>query len=202
MELIKLYIEMLLNCDFNKNKYSNLFGLSYVFIGDRMEYKVNKPYPEIRVEQPNLEYAKLLLEDYAGTISEDTAVHLYLYQHLVADDLWEYYSKIIENISVVEMHHLEILGKLIKLLGLDPAFVSFKDDRLVAWTANYVNYTTDLETMLDVDIMSETKAIQKYREHVQMIDDVYIKQILLRIIEDEEIHLDIFKKLKELLKKA
>ena len=184
MELIKLYIEMLLNCDFNKNKYSNLFGLSYVFIGDRMEYKVNKPYPEIRVEQPNLEYAKLLLEDYAGTISEDPAVHLYLYQHLV------------------EMQHLEILGKLIKLLGLDPAFVSFKDDRLVAWTANYVNYTTDLETMIDVDIMSETKAIQKYREHVQMLDDVYIKQILLRIIEDEEIHLDIFKKLKELLKKA
>lgn len=167
-----------------------------------MEYKANKPYPEVKVERSNLDYAKLLLEDYAGEVSEDTAVHLYLYQHLVSDDIWAYYAKVIENISIVEMHHLEILGKLIKLLGLDPAYVSFKDQRLVAWTSKYVNYTTNLNEMLDVDIASETKAIQKYKEHVQMIDDKYIKQILMRIIEDEKIHLNIFNNLKELIKKA
>lgn len=171
-------------------------------MGDYMEYRVNKPYPEIMVERPNLNYAKILLEDYAGSISEDTAVHLYLYQHLVSDDIWQYYSKIIENISIVEMHHLEILGKLIKQLGLDPAYVSFKEDRLVPWSASYVNYTTDLAKMLDVDIMSETKAIQKYHQHYKIIDDKYIRQILLRIIEDEEVHLKIFNELKELLKKA
>ena len=32
--------------------------------------KINRNdfYPEIKVERPNLEYAKLLLQDYAGTV--------------------------------------------------------------------------------------------------------------------------------------
>lgn len=167
-----------------------------------MEYSSNKIYPKVRVEKPNLGYAKILLDDYAGKVSEDTAIHLYLYQHLVSDDLWEYYANTMEHIAIVEMHHLEILGKLIKLLGLDPAFVSPRDNHLVAWNTNYVSYTTDLEKMLEADIISETKAIQKYHEHIKMIDDIYIKHILLRIIEDEEIHLNIFNKMKELLKKT
>lgn len=174
--------------------------LSYIGIGDDMEYNSNKPYPEIRVERPNLEYAKILLSDYAGEVSEDTAIHLYLYQHLVSDDIWNYYSDIIEHISIVEMRHLEILGKLIKLLGLDPDFVSLKDNKLVSWNAKFVNYETDLNKMLDIDISSETKAIENYRCHYELIGDRYIRENLLRIIEDEEVHLKIFKDLKGLIK--
>jgi bacterioferritin len=37
------------------------------------------PYPEIKVMEPNKYYATLLLEDYAGMISELTAVNQYSY---------------------------------------------------------------------------------------------------------------------------
>ena len=33
-----------------------------------MEYKNMKPYPEIKVEKPNIEYAKILLEDYGQLV--------------------------------------------------------------------------------------------------------------------------------------
>ena len=72
-----------------------------------MKYCSDKPYPPIEVEGTNLEYAKILLEDYAGAGGEDTAIHRYFYQSLVTDEI----SKMLEGISRVEMHHLEILDR-------------------------------------------------------------------------------------------
>ena len=75
-------------------------------------YKSNLPYPDIKVEKENIEYAKLLMYPYASMISEDTATHLYMYQSFILDDN---IGKILENIAIVEMHHLEMLAKTINL---------------------------------------------------------------------------------------
>ena len=48
-----------------------------------MEFQANIPYPEIKVERKNVEYAKMLSYAYAGIVSEDTAIHLYMYQSFI-----------------------------------------------------------------------------------------------------------------------
>ena len=50
-----------------------------------MYYKSNLPYPDIKVEKENIEYARLLSYPYAGLVSEDTATHLYMYQSFILD---------------------------------------------------------------------------------------------------------------------
>lgn len=155
-----------------------------------MYYKSTLPYPEIKVENENIEYAKLLMYPYAGMISEDTATHLYMYQSFILD---EEISKILENIAIVEMHHLEMLAKTINLLGIKPEYKSNN----IPWTSDYVNYNTNLKDMLKTNIESEKLAIQNYQSLIKVIDDKYIKELLKRIIIDEEIHLKIFNELYE-----
>ena len=148
-------------------------------------YKSNLPYPDIKVEIENIEYAKLLMYPYASMISEDTATHLYMYQSFILDDN---IGKILENIAIVEMHHLEMLAKTINLLGLKPEYKS--ND--IPWTSNYVNYNTNLKDILKINIEAETLAIKNYQNLIKVINDKYIKKMLERIIVDEEIHLKIF----------
>lgn len=155
--------------------------------------KSDKPYPKIQVERPNKKYAKLLLEDYAGNQSEDTAIHLYLYQSLVSSTEYRELARDLKDIAKVEMHHLFLLGKTIKLLGLEPVFASISDTGLlIPWTSSGVNYATDIQTMLEVDIEREMEAICNYEKHIKLIDDKYVKVLLKRIIEDEKIHISIF----------
>lgn len=153
-----------------------------------MKYCSDKPYPPIEVEGTNLEYAKILLEDYAGAGGEDTATHRYFYQSLVTEEI----SKMLEGISRVEMHHLEILGKLIWKLGYTPAFytVDSNIECVIPWTSKYIDYSCDLETILLEDITKEMYAIKRYEKHIIEINDCHIKSILERIIEDEKIHIE------------
>ena len=46
-----------------------------------MNYTLNKTYPTSRVQQQIFFYDTLLLDDYAGVLSEETLMHTYLYQY-------------------------------------------------------------------------------------------------------------------------
>lgn len=158
-------------------------------------------YPEIRVERPNIEYAKILLQDYAGAVSEDTAIHLYMYQSILQDDKWEDFAETLEEIAIVEMRHLEILGRLITKLGLNPIYATAdsSNDNIIYWTSENIDYTDEIKKMLQVDIKAETLAIEQYELHKEMIDDKYIREILDVIIEQEKEHLKIFSELYEMV---
>ncbi len=167
-----------------------------------MKVKLDIPYPEVKVEEKNPYYADLLSEDYAGRTSETTATLLYSYQHFNTFDSNEEFSKIIEEIAIVEMKHLEMLGKTIKLLGREPIYKTCEASRgdCVMWSASNIDYSTRLKEMLEVDIKEESKAIKIYESHKRLIKDKYIKNMLDRIILDEKRHLEIFKSLYEGLK--
>ena len=62
----------------------------------------------------------------------------------------------------------------------------------IFWNSSSVNYTNDLSEMILSDIKKEEGAIRRYKYHRSIIQDHYIKSLLTRIIEDEEIHLTIF----------
>ena len=161
-----------------------------------MIYKSNKDYPKILDIEPNFNYAKILMESYAGRVSEDTAIHLYLYQSLSSEDVWEEYSKIMLKISEVEMIHFRLLGSAIVKLGGLPVIGSIGKDKIMRlWSSDYVNYELTLKEMLEIDIEAESNAIKDYEHILTLIKDPNIIKLIERILEDERIHLAIFKQL-------
>ena len=162
-----------------------------------MEKKQDKPYPKIQVEKKNLYYAEILLDDYVGIKSEDTSIMQYIYQSFDMYEILPEFSEILSKIAMVEMRHLALLGKTIKALGLDPKFkyINKIKNRYECWNSSFVDYTTNLQDMLISNIELEKAAIKSYKKHIEIIDDKYIKELLLRIIEDEYIHIDLFNKM-------
>ena len=162
-----------------------------------MKVKIDLPYPEVMVEEKNPYYADLLSWDYAGRGSELTAVMLYSYQHFDKFKENKEFAKIIAEIAEVEMKHLELLGETIKLLGKEPVYKTCESTRgdCIMWSATNVDYETNLKEMLEVNIKSESTAIKTYTNHRKIIKDKYIKELISRILLDEQRHLEIFKTL-------
>lgn len=94
---------------------------------------------------------------------------------------------------LIEMYHLELLGETINLLGVPPEYRTLTGNQRVYWNASYVYYGNNVCDRLASDIAAELSAIQQYRCHQQLIDDPYIKELLERIIKDEEHHLSLFR---------
>lgn len=163
-------------------------------ISKHTKYSAKLPYPEPRVERQNLEYANILLKDYAGKVSEFTAVSLYSYQHFVSEGKYKDYAELIGGVAVVEMKHLELLGETIKLEGIKPMYINSACPPGRPWNAMYVNYATFIKEMLMEDIKSEEKAIENYKYHMSLIKDKYIRKMIERIIMDEELHVKLFTK--------
>lgn len=161
----------------------------------KIEYALNKPYPIVKVEKPNLAYASILLNDYAGITSELTAICQYSYQFFIKDKTSPKLALMLEKIAQVEMKHLELLGKTIFLLGVNPKYkyVDITGRHLKSWEGKLVNYETDEKKLLIENIKSEYRQIDAYEKHIKIINDIYIKKLLRRIIEDEKIHIICFK---------
>lgn len=167
-----------------------------------MKYYVDIPYPEIRVEKPNIEYAKVLSNIYAGEISEESCINLYIFEHIALFNTYEEYSEILKRIAIVEMHHLQMLGETIKLLGMKPILMNYNSEKkgFIPWKSNYIDYNTNIEDVIDLDIKSEKKAIEVYKNIFEIVKDKYVRNLITRIIMDEELHLKIFNDFKNKIK--
>jgi len=53
-------------------------------MGHCSKYKVDKPYPTVKIDSLNPYYASLLLDDYASMDSEYTAISQYVFGHVLA----------------------------------------------------------------------------------------------------------------------
>lgn len=155
------------------------------------QYSSPLPYPEIKVLEPNKRYAEILIEAYAGFGSELTAINQYIYHEFILDKQEKELKKLFKNIAIVEMKHLDILAELIKQLGVNPLFRGSMNNY---WNSSFVYYGTDLCNRLESDIDAETKAIEHYNKIIEIIKDPYIIAVLKRIIIDEQIHLELYRK--------
>lgn len=147
-------------------------------------YASELPYPELTLDK-NLGDSKILMPSYAGTYSEMTAVMTYTYQHFVSTDQ---IASLLEGISVVEMKHFELLGKAITRLGGYPVIGG-----RTYWSGQNVNYTLDPKRFLKQNIIAEETAILNYERAILNLSQDSLKQMLERIILDEEIHIKLFK---------
>lgn len=146
------------------------------------------PYPEIVALQPNISFARLLMDDFAGIVSEFSLINQYLYHYFVIDE--PEICKTLRNIAAAEMHHMTILAKLIKMLGGNPVYRSGSGNY---WHSKYIYCGSQLSDRIRVDIDTEQRAINCYNLHIDMIDDPPIKKMLERIILDEELHIRLLK---------
>ncbi len=158
-----------------------------------MKCYVDMPYPSIMVQKRDVELAKKILNVYAGEVSEDTSTHTYIFQSLISQN--EEIKKILKDIGIVEMHHLEMLGLLIKKLGLLPIYISENNNNLKWFNGKYVNYERNLKKLIRDNIEMEKKAIRNYDEIIKETDDNYVIHLIKRIILDERLHIEIFEKI-------
>ena len=145
--------------------------------------------------EKNISDAMLLMNDYAGKVSETTAIMLYMYQHYTLGLIDPEGAEVLEDIAIVEMGHHELLGKAIVRLGGDPILGA--DYRY--WNAGFVNYTRDYKKMMLVNIQAEENAIESYLKTIEALQTQSIKDMIACIIEEEREHIKMFR---DLLKRA
>lgn len=158
----------------------------------RENYADPSPYPEVKVVGLNSYYASILMDDYAGVVSEFTAISQYLYHYFFFKDIDKGLGSLLENVSINEMLHMEILAEIIKKLGGDPQIRGSYSTCNNYWDGSFIYYGDELCNQLQADIDAEYKAISAYRRHIQLINDPYIQANLQRIILDEKVHIRLF----------
>ena len=88
------------------------------------------PYPPVKVDGKNPQYAAAILSNIGSCNSEMTAVSLYFYNSLITREHYQEIAECFNRISVVEMHHLDIFGELALKLGTDPRLWSYNKGRM------------------------------------------------------------------------
>ena len=141
----------------------------------------------------NTKYANLLYDSFAGDSGELTAITQYIYEHIELKRFNDF-SKIMLDIAIEEMHHLDLLGSLIKKLGEKPYYI---DSNECKWSTRNLKYHfKSIYEILTFNIESEKKAIEDYKNAIKYTQNKSIKDLLERIILDEQTHLEIFNRMR------
>mgnify|MGYP001717229691 FL=1 len=159
---------------------------------------------EVKVEKPNPQYAVLMQEQLGGCNGEVKAAMQYLSQSFRAND------HLFLDIGTEELSHMEMVAETINLLnggdvdykkvgvgeietmvtfGLNPALVNSSGN---PWTADYVTVTGDLAADLLADIASEQRAKVVYEYLYRQIEDKYVRETIMFLLEREEAHNALF----------
>ena len=157
-----------------------------------LEYAAPGPYPKIGSLEENFAYARDMLSNMAGQVSEMSAISLYIYDHLYEYPFAKDLTIIFKKIAMVEMHHLNIFGELARELGEDPRLWSYQYGRKQYWSPRFNQYPTDFPLIVQYAMETELEAIEKYQQQANTIKDSTVVDCLLRIIEDEKVHVQIF----------
>lgn len=166
-------------------------------INFKEEYLVKDVFPEITLTHLPQEILIGIKRIYSGCKGEFTSVTQYMYQHYI---LWSnpklnnlYHT--MEEIAIREMEHYEILAKILVRCGIDPkncVYIDGNPNLCDYWKASNVSYEKTLVKMFENNILLEQRAITDYNEILNKTDNENLKQIILRIIQDEQSHLKYF----------
>lgn len=154
-------------------------------------YTADAPYPEIRAAGRNYRYGAAMLSNAAGNgASEMSAVANYLYGFYTTPAKPEVADSF-RQIAIVEMHHLSIFEELARQLGEDPRLWTPEGGRRRYWSPSMIAYPKRLGQLIQYAAREERATIQKYEAQLRWILDENIAANLRRVIEDEQVHLQI-----------
>lgn len=164
---------------------------------ENIEVKLNKPYPKIENAVDDKQTVAILKNLASSRAGELTGVLQYTFQSVVADSADEDIAEILEEISIVEMMHLEMLMEAITEFGGVPRYEDAVGNN---FNSGYVYTSTRLKEMLDANILAEEKAVENYTNAALRVNNESLKNLFRRIIEDEKLHIKIFKQIRDSVK--
>lgn len=168
------------------------------------DYCVHSTFPEVDKNIPKEEkVARKLLDIYAGSKGEFTATCQYIYESFIVKPENKELSEILENISICEMEHQEIISQILLSMGINPKFCKYIDSNQNIcnyWSAANIKYITDISKFIDYNIKLEEYAVNDYNELLRLTDNDNIKEIINEILKDEKAHILIFNNIKNILK--
>lgn len=158
--------------------------------------KEDLPYPDLDGVKENCAQIRVIAPAYADERSELTAVLLYVYQHVIFEKLgFEEYAKILLEIAITEMKHLELLASAILRLGALPIYTALPPCPVNFYSSRVVARDATPESMILTDIAAERTAIAAYEGMLEKLCEGEVAALIRRIILDEEAHLRAFKRI-------
>ena len=147
------------------------------------------------MERKNKEVADILSYLYASNKGFLTMIHQYLYETIVVSDVEV--RSVLKELLLTELNHFEILGKFIIELGSIPVFATKEFGSEIYWNSDFIYYDKDIDTIMDINLEWTQMMIYNLQMSLTTIEDMYIKEMLKRFLEDEYLHLEIFTKLSQ-----
>ncbi|NJK37684.1 MAG: manganese catalase family protein [Oscillatoriales cyanobacterium RM2_1_1] len=162
---------------------------------------------DVKISEPNPQFAQLLLEQFGGATGELSAALQYWVQSFHTEDPG--IKDMLQDIAIEEFGHLEMIGRLIEVhtknVDQTPAFKStlfavrgqgphFLDSQGNAWTATYLNEGGHVVRDLRANIAAEAGARQTYESLIKLAPDEGTKETLVHLLTREISHTKMFMK--------
>ncbi len=154
------------------------------------------PYPSLKDLSTDVRSGNIISFGYATLKGEVAAVLQYIYHRFYFDRIDKEDADALFSIALAEMHHVDILGKTMLRLGVSPRFVQCPNT-YAYFNSSQVSRATSPVKMLMDDVQSEMDAIADYQKMLFALKNENVAAIVQRIVLDEQLHLETFKKLLE-----
>ncbi len=173
-----------------------------------MYHHVKKLMYDVKVDQPDPRFGKMLLEQFGGANGELAAAMQYTIQGWSCDDPQR--KDLLMDIGTEEISHLEVVGALIRMhmKPIKKALEDAEQDPLVAvtgggglnlfnsagnpWTADYLKISGELDVDLRNNIAAEARAKITYERLMHLTDDAGSKEALQFLMTREITHMKAF----------
>lgn len=182
-----------------------------------MYHHIKKLMFTVRVDEPDVRFGNMLLEQFGGANGELAAAMQYSIQGLNCEDPDR--KDLLMDIGTEELSHLEVVGTLARM-HLKPSKFdreAAEADPLIAiaggggvnlfnsqgnpWTADYLKITGELDVDLRSNIAAEARAKIVYERLMQFTNDAGTKDALQFLMTREITHMKAFSAALESLKK-
>jgi Mn-containing catalase len=182
-----------------------------------MYHHVKKLMFTVRVDEPDVRFGNMLLEQFGGANGELAAAMQYSIQGLNCEDPER--KDLLMDIGTEELSHLEVVGCLARM-HLKPSKFdrqAAEADPLIAiaggggvnlfnsqgnpWTADYLKITGELDVDLRSNIAAEARAKIVYERLINFCDDAGSKDALQFLMTREITHMKAFAAALESMKK-
>lgn len=150
--------------------------------------KVDLPYPDLECIEKDLYTGRVLSFAYATQESELGAILQYTYHSFCFSLFDKSCQELLESIAMVEMEHLNLLGRALAKLGINPLFVHQPPLKQNFFNTGTLAYVTEKSKMLKANLEGELNAIAGYKKIISLITNKKIIELVNRIIMDEELH--------------
>jgi Mn-containing catalase len=182
-----------------------------------MYHHVKKLMFTVRVDEPDVRFGNMLLEQFGGANGELAAAMQYSIQGLNCEDPDR--KDLLMDIGTEELSHLEVVGCLARMhlkpskfdrraAGADPLIaiaggggVNLFNSQGNPWTADYLKITGELDVDLRSNIAAEARAKIVYERLINFCDDAGSKDALQFLMTREITHMKAFAAALESMKK-